>query len=327
MALQVYGYPSIVQGSMIQGSIAQQNEFFRQINSTGEMSSVKGNRLYERADGSIGLAEKSIGYVIGEQLAPIIESVSFTIKSFFGYLKERVKKDDESCLDRVAFGLTASIVVQHPWPAILETTACFFPPVNAQKMQSTRSRILQDMNRVRGDAGVKTIETVDAERYKSAPTGADPILSQLEATKLSQLKATKVKMLSEFVGILPSNIQKMLESSSGYNWIEIILDGIKNVFLDFTQINAPTGQLEEVLKEAEIKYWMTIVYDKYSEIFPEPQCAWNGQGAIDYSYEINIMRETLISYGYSLGQGTPLEFLNSLKESGVCQGGSCRWEH
>jgi len=101
MALQVYGCPSIVQGSMIQGSIAQQNEFFRQINSTGEMSSVKGNRLYERADGSIGLAEKSIGYVIGEQLAPIIESVSFTIKSFFcyigkgfGYLKERVKVAD-----------------------------------------------------------------------------------------------------------------------------------------------------------------------------------------------------------------------------------------
>ena len=67
----------------------------RDLASIGIDYSVAGNRLYKRTDDSIGIAEKSIGYVIGEKvLFPTINLVSSLTKNVFnmmscgfGYLK------------------------------------------------------------------------------------------------------------------------------------------------------------------------------------------------------------------------------------------------
>ena len=95
MSLQISNLNSsaIQYNPVIQGSIAQQNEFFSSVNSTREMSfiidySVNNNRLYQRADGSIELCEKTIGFVIGEQLAPFVDSVSCMTNNFFCYVEK-----------------------------------------------------------------------------------------------------------------------------------------------------------------------------------------------------------------------------------------------
>lgn len=49
--------------------------------------SIQGNRLYESADGSVELAPRSIGHVIGEHvLAPTVDVVKYCGSSFFGFL-------------------------------------------------------------------------------------------------------------------------------------------------------------------------------------------------------------------------------------------------
>lgn len=94
MSLQVSSFNSSMMqhNGIVQEAIVQQNEFFHSVNSTSEMRyiidySVDCNRLYERTDGSIGLSEKPIGHVIGEQIiAPAIESVNSLTKNMFWYL-------------------------------------------------------------------------------------------------------------------------------------------------------------------------------------------------------------------------------------------------
>lgn len=97
------------------GVVHQQNssewlDIARQQGSSLIDYSVEGNRLYERADGSIGLAEKPIGYVIGEQVVrPSIDAISSVWNS---------------CAMNTVWGAAGSLITRNPAPLVVSSLSC-----------------------------------------------------------------------------------------------------------------------------------------------------------------------------------------------------------
>lgn len=177
----------------------------------------------------------------------------------------------------------------------------------ANRARNAREQILANRDQIRTQALNKP-HTTNANNGQFLPL---PTIYDEEFQK------AKRDVLSEIEGWIPKGLKKVLENSN--SWYSYIIEGVKSVLLDLTGMTAANDELKQKLADMEDYYWMSIVYPHYRDIFPRPNEAWDGYGRIDHSYSINIMREKLKSHGYHRGHGTPLQFIQSLKDRGVCE--------
>lgn len=270
--------------------------------------SVSENRLYERADGSIGLSEKSVGFAIGEQvIRPLIDAISNAWNS---------------CFVNMIWGAAGSLATKNPVPLTASALSCLQriqadPRSEAADM---RNEILREDRQFRMDIGV---DPVQIKTYPSP--GFAPAASIDSDVEAQTLRNAKIQLHAEVFSVVPMAIQKTLkEVSPGDSWFWYLLVGTKHFVLDVTQISTPIDNVKNHLDRMEVSYWLNAVKPEYIKVFPKPTPAWDRNGRHDEQHEINQMRTTLNQHGYLLKEyGTPLQFINWLIRTRQCFGGWC----
>lgn len=221
------------------------------------------------------------------------------------------------CRSHLLFGGVVSVMIGNKAPLTLATLSCF-DSIVAQSQGRTKEQIMSEIDEQRRSCMANN-------KQGNAPLSNSGSTVPVDAI-MNQRNAAMMNLFSELIQVLPHNLEKFLKNiKEKGNWFEAILDGVTNVFLDFTGISTPNKLLEEKLQEMEKQYWLIAVKPKYLEIFPlETRQVWSTSERHDLSYEIKQMREKLVSYGYNaIDYGTPLDFLEYLKKMGRCEGGQC----
>lgn len=216
--------------------------------------SVSENRLYERADGSIGLSEKSVGFAIGEQvIRPLIDAISNAWNS---------------CFVNMIWGAAGSLATKNPVPLTASALSCLQriqadPRSEAADM---RNEILREDRQFRMDIGV---DPVQIKTYPSP--GFAPAASIDSDVEAQTLRNAKIQLHAEVFSVVPMAIQKTLkEVSPGDSWFWYLLVGTKHFVLDVTQISTPIDNVKNHLDRMEVSYWLNAVKPEYIKVFPKP---------------------------------------------------------
>lgn len=226
------------------------------------------------------------------------------------------------CTTGLAIGSGARLALKGPVPLWISLFNCIKgidaqrgggrnPNVAAaRRAGNAREQILAHNRQTRKDIGVK-LPPAPTPVWEPAPD-IDP---------LNAAERVKQQWLEEMGQKIPDAFKVALKKAN--NWIECVTFGVKDFLFGITGINTPYTKLEEILSDYEDWYWFNKVYPEYTEIFKKPNEAWNRQGSRDYPFEIKQMRDKLNQHGYHFGYGTPLEFIDILKQRGVCERVSC----
>lgn len=163
--------------------------------------------------------------------------------------------------------------------------------------------------------------------YVNGSISADRVLKNIDSTTIQKAASEALEILQnrlrneffkEVKKYFQEHVKNALKHAVGNNWVDIILEGIRNIKYDSTQYKDPDELLLFHLGAAEFNYWINDVYEEYIDVFPQPKMSFPA-GDRAFQNEITEMRETLKAYGYTpLTHGTPTQFVRSLKEQGYC---------
>ena len=240
-------------------------------------------------------------------------SIASSISNPLMDLFKRRKDTQQDCPTTLTAGALATLLSGHPLPAVIAAATCW-QTVQAQRGQSSdlRQEVMQGIDQVRSEVGLRPLYI--------PPPGTTQANLELAPNENSRLKA---KVTFELFSCLPQYIQNHWDKIDRTNWIGYMFKGLGSCFSDYTQLSAPVKNLEKQLKEMNLIYWGDIVLPKYKQIFAEPPGNWYNKPGDAGEKQIEFMQEKLRRYGYHVGYGTPVQFIDLLIARGVCEGGWC----
>lgn len=215
--------------------------------------------------------------------------------------------ESSSCASTVALGGVFSIVLKNPLPLTISST-CLLLKVSAEKhdpLAALNAKRAQHGIPIPG-SGVTYTTSGGASQGLQLP---DPLLQ------------TKVDLALQVADILPKTLKRTFEEVRKHNdaWYFAIMRGAGNFMGDFIGLFEPRDKIEEVLTKGHKWYWLTKVYEHYLSVFPDPERGYMDDG----SYKIRQMRERLERYHFDDRIWDPIQFIDSLKRSGVCERNWC----
>lgn len=266
------------------------------------------------------VADGSTSFKAGmRQLSPqvFLEAIAESDKVLAQHRAE--KEESQSCMLNIVLGSVASFSTGHPLPISLAAATC---------LDVARANNEAALKRV-GKHRAQVFERMDQQQAAShgrasVGGGAD------EGVSDEHIETCKAQLQSELINWTPSASSKLNRLGNGV--LSVIMDAWKSIQklrnankvikAVVGLIVGPNEEVKRMLSEYEKSYWLDIIGWDYREIFNEPSReAYIGHGD---EATIDFMKKKLQQYGYNPGYGTPLQFLQSLKERGVCErGGRC----
>lgn len=227
--------------------------------------------------------------------------------------EQRIQKSSESrtCELNMVIGGALTVSSGNPLPVLASVASCLDVaaadnPSALQRMGKHRTQIFERVGQQREQA----------HRSVSVIGGSDEEVSE------EQIEACHAQLISEVQEFhRDANTVRKLGKAA----LRMIKDAWKVLRIPkkiYDEIMKPKKALEKSLNEWDEIYWIEIVQPEYVEVFPYPSViASPGEY---YRAQVKLMKEKLRVHGYHAGHGTPVQYLQMLQRSGVCEGGKCK---